>query len=26
MKYDKDRVKESLTIEDIHKILKDLGS
>ncbi|MCI3197716.1 hypothetical protein GXP75_19000 [Bacillus sp. HU-1818] len=26
MKYDKDKVKESLAIEDIHKILKDLGS
>ncbi|AQS44183.1 hypothetical protein LSG23_09345 [Bacillus velezensis] len=26
MKYDKDRIKESLTLEDIHKILKELGS
>ncbi|PAD70575.1 hypothetical protein CHH83_01875 [Bacillus sp. 7586-K] len=26
MQLDKDRIKESLTIEDIHKILKDLGS
>ncbi|KAA6446695.1 hypothetical protein [Bacillus swezeyi] len=26
MRYDKDKVKESLSIEDIHKILKELGS
>ena len=26
MRYDKDQVKESLSIEDIHKILRELGS